>query len=139
MLAPLRRILEAVDRAPSLDAALAVLVHEVKDAIGADVCSVYLTDPDRREHVLLATDGLPPDAVGRVRVPLNRGLIGRAAERADIVNLDDAHTHPSYLKLNETGDDQYHGFWACPSSSTARCSACWCCASARRGGLPTTR
>ncbi|WP_058556543.1 phosphoenolpyruvate--protein phosphotransferase [Thiohalocapsa sp. ML1] len=114
MLAPLRRILEAVDRAPSLDAALAVLVHEVKDAIGADVCSVYLTDPDRREHVLLATDGLPPDAVGRVRVPLNRGLIGRAAERADIVNLDDAHTHPCYLKLNETGDDQYHGFLGVP-------------------------
>ena len=114
MLASLRRILEAVDKAPSLDAALAVLVCEVKQAIGADVCSVYLTDQDRREHVLLASDGLPADAVGRVRVPLNRGLIGRAAERADIVNLDDAHTHPCYLALNETGDNQFHGFLGVP-------------------------
>ncbi|MGD9410129.1 MAG: phosphoenolpyruvate-protein phosphotransferase PtsP, partial [Thiohalocapsa sp.] len=82
MLATLRRIIEAVDRAPALDAALEVVVRDVKQAIGADVCSVYLTDASRREHVLMATDGLSPEAVGRVRIPLHRGLIGRAAERA---------------------------------------------------------
>jgi phosphotransferase system enzyme I (PtsP) len=114
MLAPLRRIIEAVDKAPSLDAALTVLVREVKQAIGADVCSVYLTDTERREHVLLATDGLPPEAVGRVRIPLHRGLIGRAAERVDIVNLDDAHAHPSYLAVNDSGEEQFHGFLGVP-------------------------
>jgi phosphotransferase system enzyme I (PtsP) len=114
MLASLRSILAAVDKAPTLDTALSVLVQDVKQAIGADVCSVYLTDPERREHVLMATDGLPPDAVGRVRIPLHRGLIGRAAERADIVNLDNANTHPCYLAINDSGEDAYRGFLGVP-------------------------
>jgi phosphotransferase system enzyme I (PtsP) len=114
MLAPLRRIIEAVDKATSLDAALGVLVRELKQVIRADVCSVYLTDAERREHVLLATDGLPANAVGRVRVPLHRGLIGRTAERADILNLDDAHNHPCYLAVNESGEDLFRGFLGVP-------------------------
>ncbi|MBK1633024.1 phosphoenolpyruvate--protein phosphotransferase [Thiohalocapsa halophila] len=114
MLATLRRIIDAVDRAPALDAALAVVVREVKQAIGADVCSVYLTDANRREHVLMATDGLPPDSVGRVRISLHRGLIGRAAERADIVNLDDAHTHACYLAITDSGEEPFHGFLGVP-------------------------
>ncbi|MCG6943012.1 MAG: phosphoenolpyruvate--protein phosphotransferase [Thiohalocapsa sp.] len=114
MLATLRRIIETVDKAPSLDAALSVLVREVKQAIGADVCSVYLTDPERREHVLMAADGLPADAVGRVRIPLHRGLIGRTAERADIVNLDDATTHPNYLAITGSGEEPLHAFLGVP-------------------------
>jgi len=114
MLATLRRIIEAVDKAPSLDAALAVLVREVKQAIGADVCSVYLTDPARREHVLMATDGLPADAVGRVRIALHRGLVGRTAERADIINLDDATSHPSYLAITTAGQEPLHAFLGVP-------------------------
>ncbi|WP_295541634.1 phosphoenolpyruvate--protein phosphotransferase [uncultured Thiohalocapsa sp.] len=114
MLTTLRRIIEAVDRAPALDTALAIVVCEVRQAIGADVCSVYLTDGARREHVLMATDGLPPAAVGRVRIPLHRGLVGRAAERADIVNLDDAHTHACYLTVNDSGEEPYHGFLGVP-------------------------
>ncbi len=114
MLATLRSIIEAVDRAPGLDAALAVVVRAVKQAIGADVCSVYLTDASHREHVLMATEGLPPEAVGRVRIPLHRGLIGRAAERADIVNLDDAHTHAAYLAVHDSGEERFHGFLAVP-------------------------
>jgi hypothetical protein len=61
-LTTLRSILEAVDRATSLDAALSVIVTEIRRSIDADVCSVWLTDTERREHVLRATDGLP--AVG---------------------------------------------------------------------------
>jgi phosphotransferase system enzyme I (PtsP) len=114
MLATLRRIIEAVDRSPALDAALDIVVRDVKQAIGADVCSVYLTDAGRREHVLMATDGLSPKAVGRVRIPLHRGLIGRAAERADIVNIDDAHTHPRYLAIHDSGEEAFHGFLGVP-------------------------
>ncbi len=114
MLATLRRIIEAVDKAPTLDAALSVLVRDVRLAIGADVCSVYLTDQERREHVLMATDGLPAGAVGRVRIALHRGLIGRTAERADIINLDDATTHPSYLAVTGNGEEPLHAFLGVP-------------------------
>ena len=75
MFATLRRIVQEVNEAPDLERALAVIVRRVKQTVGADVCSVYLTDFDAREHVLHATDGLRPEAVGSVRLPLNRGLI----------------------------------------------------------------
>ncbi len=114
MLEPLSRIVQAVNRAESLDEAVRIIVREVKQAVGADVCSVYLTDAESREHVLQATDGLQPEAVGRTRLPLNRGLIGWVAERADIVNLDDAHGHPRYLYINDTGEARFHGFLGVP-------------------------
>jgi phosphotransferase system enzyme I (PtsP) len=114
MLEQLLRIVQEVNEAPDLEKALAIIVRSVKKAVGADVCSVYLTDFDKREHVLQATDGLNPSAVGKVRLPLNRGLIGLVSERAEPVNLDDASTHPRYLFITETGEKRYRGFLGAP-------------------------
>jgi len=114
MLESLRRIVQEVNQAPDLERALAVIVERVKQTVGADVCSVYLTDSERREHVLQATDGLRPEAVGRVRLPLNRGLVGLISERAEPLNLDDASQHPRYLFIQETGEGRYHGFLGVP-------------------------
>jgi len=114
MLEQLRRIVQEVNNAPSLEDALHIIVHAVKRAVEADVCSVYLTDSDRREHVLQATAGLRAEAVGHVRLPLNRGLIGWAAERADVVNLADASVHPRYLFVSETGEESFRGFLGVP-------------------------
>ena len=114
MLEPLRRIVQAVNKAASLEDALDIIVREVKQAVGADVCSVYLTDAGSREHVLQATDGLRADAVGRVRLPLHRGLIGWVAERADVVNLDDATNHPRYLNIVDSGEERYRAFLGAP-------------------------
>ncbi len=114
MFETLRRIVQEVNEAPDLEQALAVIVRRVKQTLGADVCSVYLTDFDTREHVLQATDGLRPEAVGNVRLPLNRGLIGWVSERAEPVNLDDASSHPRYLFTHETGEDRFRGFLGTP-------------------------
>ncbi|MCF7983790.1 MAG: phosphoenolpyruvate--protein phosphotransferase [Thiohalocapsa sp.] len=114
MLEPLRRIVQAVNHASALEDALGIIVREVKVAAAADVCSVYLTDFDAREHVLLASDGLRPESVGRVRLPLNRGLIGWVAERADTVNLDDGPAHARYLLVEETGEERFRGFLGVP-------------------------
>jgi phosphotransferase system enzyme I (PtsP) len=114
MLEELRRIVQEVNEAPDLEQALSVIVRRVKQAVGADVCSVYLTDFEARQHVLQATDGLRPEAVGRVRLPLNRGLIGWVSERAEPVNLDDASSHPRYLFVHETGEKRYRGFLGAP-------------------------
>ena len=114
MFQPLRRIVQAVNMAASLEDALDIIVRGVKQAVGADVCSIYLTDAENRAHVLQATDGLRPDAIGRVRLPLHRGLIGWVAERADAVNLDDAYNHPRYLYVNESGEAPFHAFLGVP-------------------------
>ncbi len=114
MLDVLHRIVQEVNAARDLDEALRIIVARVKTAISADVCSVYLTDFEAREHVLQATDGLRAEAVGRVRLPLHRGLIGRVCERAEPLNLADAPAHPSYLFVTETGETRYHGFLGVP-------------------------
>lgn len=114
MLEQLRRIVQEVNEAPDLERALDVIVRRVKQVIRADVCSVYLTDFEARQHVLQATDGLRPQAVGRVRMPLNRGLVGWVSERAEPVNLDDGSVHPRYLRIAETGEERFRGFLGAP-------------------------
>ena len=117
MLELLHRIVKEVNSAEDLGSALQIIVGQVKQAISADVCSVYLTDFERREHVLRATDGLDQTAVSKVRLPLHRGLIGLVCERAEPVNVADAPSHTRYLFIHETGEFRYHGFLADPLSS----------------------
>jgi phosphotransferase system enzyme I (PtsP) len=114
MLELLHRIVKEVNSAEDLGSALEIIVGQVKQAINADVCSVYLTDFERREHVLRATDGLDQTAVGKVRLPLHRGLIGLVCERAEPVNVADAPEHRRYLFIHETGEFRYHGFLGVP-------------------------
>ena len=114
MLDVLHRIVQEVNSAANLEAALEVIVTRVKGAIGADVCSVYLTDFEERAHVLMATDGLRKEAVGKVRLPMGRGLVGLVTERAEPVNEADAPAHPRYLKITDTGETQFHGFLGVP-------------------------
>lgn len=114
MLDTLHRIVKEVNAAPDLDQALRLIVSLVKQAISCDVCSVYLTDADARAYVLAATDGLRQEAVGKVSLPLGRGLVGLVAERAEPLNLSDAPSHPRYLRITETGEVNYRGFLGVP-------------------------
>lgn len=114
MLESLRRIVQDVNAAPDLGKALSLIVNNVKQTVDVDACSVYLTDFDSREHVLQATVGLPPDVVGRIRLPLHRGLVGLVCERAEPLNLEDAHSHRRYLFTGESEEKRYHAFLGVP-------------------------
>lgn len=114
MLETLRRIVQEVNAAKNLEQALSIIVTRVKQAMGADVCSVYLTDFHRQEHVLMASDGLNPEAVGAVRLALAEGLIGVVSAREEPLNLDNAPDHPRYRFIAETGEERYHGFLGVP-------------------------
>jgi phosphotransferase system enzyme I (PtsP) len=114
MLETLHRIVKEVNAASDLEQALSMIVTMVKNATGCDVCSVYLTEADARAHVLAATNGLRQEAVGKVALPLGRGLVGLVAERAEPLNLGDASSHPRYLRVAETGETLYRGFLGVP-------------------------
>ena len=114
MLELLHRIVQEVNSAPDLAQALGIIVERVKQSISADVCSVYLTDFQQRNHVLMASDGLRQEAVGKVRIPFHSGLVGLVCERAELLNLDDASEHPRYLRIIETGETSYRGFLGVP-------------------------
>jgi phosphotransferase system enzyme I (PtsP) len=114
MLTTLRRIIQEVNAARNLDQALEIIVKGVREAMGADVCSVYLTDENLQQHVLMATEGLAPESVGHVRLAFDQGLVSMVASRAEPVNIDDAPNHPRFVYFPETAEEQFFGFLGVP-------------------------
>lgn len=114
MLDILRRIVQAVNKASSLDEALELIVSRVKKAMEVDVCSVYLTDDATGVHTLMATDGLNTDSTGKVRLARNDGLVGLVSGRQEPVNLNNAAEHPKFHFFPETGEERYHSFLGVP-------------------------
>ncbi len=114
MLTVLRRIVQEVNKAESLQAALTLIVSRIKESMHADVCSIYLSLPEQGQLTLMATDGLRPESVGRVMLGLHEGLVGLVADRAEPVNLSNAPDHPSYRYFPETGEERFHSFLGVP-------------------------
>jgi phosphotransferase system, enzyme I, PtsP len=114
MLDTLQHIVQQVNEAANLDEALAIIVHRVKEAMAVDVCSVYIKNATTGYYVLMASDGLNPESVGRVRLALNEGLVGLVAARQELVNLGSAADHPAYRYIPETGEERYHSFLGVP-------------------------
>ncbi len=114
MLDTLRRIIQEVNSAKNLDQALLIIVARVRKAINADVCSVYLSDDTQKKHVLMATEGLNIEAVGKVRLDFKHGLVGLVGERAEPINLEDAPSHTRYHYFPESGEEKFHGFLGVP-------------------------
>ena len=114
MLETLHNIVQEVNSARNLGQALNIIVKRVTEAMRVDVCSVYLVDGDRRKYVLMATRGLNAEAVGRVRIDFDEGLVGLVGERKEPINLDSADTHPRYRYFPETGEERFHSFLGVP-------------------------
>ena len=114
MLETLRRIVQDVGAAPDLPSALAITVNRIRAAMNVAACTVYLADEDNQAHVLMATAGLNPQAVGRVRLNREQGLIGLVAERQEPVNVADAPRHPRFYPVCEICEDGYHAFLGVP-------------------------
>lgn len=114
MLERLRSIVQEVNGARNLQSALDIIVRRVRGALNTQVCSVYLLDNDINAHVLMASEGLNPEAVGHVSLEVGEGLVGLVAKHAEPVNLQDASLHPSYRYLKETGEENFHAFLGVP-------------------------
>ena len=114
MLDILRRIIQEVNTAPDLQQALNIIVQRVKEHVKVDVASVYLTDTDHTQLILMATEGFRKGAIGKVRFNSGEGLVGMVVEREEPVNLDDAPSHPRNRFIVEAGEKPYHGFLGVP-------------------------
>ncbi len=114
MLKLLRRIVQEVNAALDLPSALVIMVERVREAIHTQAATIYLIDNHRSQFVLMATDGLNPDAIGKVRIPMNQGLIGLVARREEPINLEDVHSHECYYYHPEVGEEKFRAFLAVP-------------------------
>ena len=98
-------------RAPA-QAKLNAVVGIIGEALESEVCSIYLL----REGVLelFATRGLAEEAVHVTKLALGEGLVGRIANDGEILNLDEAASHPDFVFRPETGEERFHSFAGVP-------------------------
>ena len=114
MLETLRQIVQEVNSAEGLDDALDIIVRRVRDAMGTQVCSVYMRDSLTGRYVFRATEGLNHEQVGVASLAPGEGLVGLVAEREEPVNLENAENHPSFQFLPDLGEEHYHAFLGVP-------------------------
>lgn len=114
MLNTLRKIVQEVNAAKDLKTALGIIVQRVKEAMGSQVCSVYLLDPETNRFVLMATEGLNKRSIGKVSMASNEGLVGLVGTREEPLNLENAAAHPRYRYFAETGEERYASFLGAP-------------------------
>lgn len=114
MLNTLRKIVQEVNSAKDLKAALGIIVLRVKEAMGSQVCSVYLLDAEVNRFVLMASEGLNKRSIGKVSMAPNEGLVGLVGTREEPLNLENAADHPRYRYFAETGEERYASFLGAP-------------------------
>ncbi|MGL5506029.1 MAG: phosphoenolpyruvate-utilizing N-terminal domain-containing protein, partial [Aeromonas veronii] len=114
MLTELRRIVESMAEANTLEQALQALVSQTRHAMAVDCCSVYVSEPEVRRYRLAATDGLAPSAVGKVTLPYEQGIVGLVGQREELINLADAPAHPSFKFLPDVAEEAFRSFLGAP-------------------------
>jgi phosphotransferase system enzyme I (PtsP) len=114
VLETLRTIVQEVNSADSLEAALNIIVRRVRLAMGTEVCTVYMRDQVSGRLVFRATDGLNREFIGKVSLAEREGLVGKVAEREELLNLENASSHPSFHFLPDIGEELYSAFLGVP-------------------------
>ncbi len=114
MLGNLNRIIQEIGAAKDLPVALNYLINHISLVVDVDAVAIFLIDTEVGEYVLSAASGLNEAAVGKFRLKLGQGLIGRAVEREELINTADCQTNEYFHKAAHLGEKPYHGFLAVP-------------------------
>ncbi|MEO7655089.1 MAG: phosphoenolpyruvate--protein phosphotransferase [Sphingomicrobium sp.] len=88
------------------------VVDLIAEAMGSDVCSIYLLRDNQLE--LFATHGLRKEAVHVTRLRMGEGLVGTIADEGRILNLAEAAEHPAFAYRPETGEERFHSLAGVP-------------------------
>jgi signal transduction histidine kinase len=79
------------------DELLETVVDGTRDALHADVSSLYLLDRDGAYLTLAATNGLDRFQIGRARVPFGEGVTGHVAAHREPLMIPDVKADPRFL------------------------------------------
>lgn len=75
----LHEVARLATTARTWDELLEIVVDRTRDALHADISSLYLVDRDGRNLTLAATNGLDRHQIGRAQVPWGKGITGLVA------------------------------------------------------------
>jgi phosphotransferase system enzyme I (PtsP) len=114
MLASLNRIIQEISTTKELPAVLNHLLDHIVVTLSVDAASIFLIDTESGEYILSAAQGMKETAVGKFRLKLGQGVIGRVVEREEPINIADCQTNEYFHKSQALGEKPYHGFLAVP-------------------------
>ncbi|MCI0347292.1 MAG: GAF domain-containing protein [Chloroflexi bacterium] len=93
----LHRVARLATTAQTWDELLETVVDETRDALRADVSSLYLLDRDGVYLTLAATNGLDRYQIGRARVPYGEGVTGWVAAQRESQVIPDIKDDARFL------------------------------------------
>ena len=114
LLAPLLELHSLINSHRPFSEVLAESVEMVERLLHSDACSIYLLDTDKNRLVLEASRGLAPESVGKVALPLGKGLVGRSFATLTPVASADVFQDPDFEYLPETHEEKFHSLLAVP-------------------------
>lgn len=91
-----------------------LLVKKIASAMETEVCSLYLIDPQSHDLMLRATVGLKEDSVGKVKMRIGEGLVGKTVEFLKPVSFATAEKGKGFKYFPETGEEKYPSFLCVP-------------------------
>lgn len=97
--------------------ALDELPRRIADALGSDVCSLYLMEGD--VLVMRGNVGFTQEALGEVRLSVGEGLTGMAVEWMRPVSAAMASSHDGYRHFPSLGEERFPSFLALPIPGTS--------------------
>ena len=93
----IHQVARLVTTAQTWEELLETVVDGTRDALHADVSSLYLLDRDGVKLTLAATNGLDRFQIGRARVPYGEGVTGRVAASREPLVIPDVKHDPRFL------------------------------------------
>ena len=93
----LHEVARLATTARTWDELLETVVDGTRDALHADVSSLYLVDRDGAYLTLAATNGLDRYQIGRARIPFGEGVTGRVAASREPLVIPDARADARFL------------------------------------------
>ena len=77
-----------------LDEIVRLTIKQVHDSWNIKASSLWLLDEQRQVLKVLANVGTPADILGKIEVPLSKGIVGSVAETGKWILTNEAHAHP---------------------------------------------
>ncbi len=107
----LTRIVQEVSLVSTPVDQVKVIVDQISESLGSDVCSLYRIEADG-SLVLLATHGL--EANRPVQIPAGKGLVGQVVKLRHILNLANGLRHPEYFHVKDVLEESFKSFCGVP-------------------------
>ncbi|HEX7591868.1 MAG TPA: ATP-binding protein [Candidatus Limnocylindrales bacterium] len=96
------------------DELMRTIVDRTTDALGVEVCSVYLMERDTARLRLAATNGLDRDQIGIVTLAVGEGLTGSAAQVGQPIASPDVRADPRFKWVPGFDESQFVSMLSVP-------------------------